>query len=332
MSWSTGLICPRCINMLKEVDCSLICEKCLDDYKIRDGIAIFSSTDNFVSLSEELFDCSKDSKFSGWDYLLYNYNRKQLESQGTIEEDQRIADWRYLLPLAENNVALVLGSGLGYVPMALAEKCKRVYAVDSLWENVSFINSRKTQLQKDNLFPVLVEENTELPFAEDYFDIIALRRFFWGGGRIKNFRDTIKEVYRLLKIDGIVNLNVENRFSIQNLLSHGRKKKPLYLHTIYGYKKILQSQGFYDIQFFAPLPRYDGVPLFYIPLESVQVMNFFFKNIFPLIETVSPEVKRKYAMEYFVAKAGVRLSLLLKLTGLARLFVPGFSIFAKKGV
>ncbi|MDA2912733.1 hypothetical protein MYX77_02020 [Acidobacteriia bacterium AH_259_A11_L15] len=129
---------------------------------------------------------------------------------------------------------------------------------------------------------------------------------------------------------GIVYLSLGNRLAFQHLFRRGKNGSSLPLHTIYGYRRILEAEGFSEFQFYAPLPHYDGIPLFYVPLEDTHALNFFLRHIFPLLETVSPEVRRAYAFEYAVAKIGVRLALLFKLTGLAKVFVSGFSIIAKK--
>jgi len=165
--------------------------------------------------------------------------------------------------------------------------------------------------------------------------------------------EALRRVYYHLKNDGYLYIGIENRFGFQyllggkdhnglpfvsllprfmaNLLSKRFAGEPYttYQYSIYGYKKALQEVGFSEIKFYAPLPQY-RTPLFYIPLDNVNVLNYFFKNIFPLFNMVSPEVKRHYAFQYKVAKIGVKIALIFKLTWLAKFIAPGFSIIAKK--
>jgi hypothetical protein len=66
-------------------------------------------------------------------------------------------------------------------------------------------------------------------------------------------------------------------------------------------------------------------------MEHHNVLDYFFYNIFPLFEVVSQETKRVYGMQYTVAKIGVRLAKILRLTAMTKLFFPGFSVIARNG-
>ena len=70
--------------------------------------------------------------------------------------------------------------------------------------------------------------------------------------------------------------------------------------------------------------------MFYVPVDEPQGMAFFLKDIFPLFEMVSPEIKHTYSREYALAKAAVYLTQVLHLESAVRLFVSGFGIVAKK--
>ena len=268
----------------------------------------------------------------GWETALYDFTKAQVARDGTVPEDQRTADWKYLLPLNNDSVALVIGCGWSTVPFALSETCAKVYTIDSIWHKIAFLNIRKRQQGIDNLYPIYVSGSLDFPFPEKRFDFVAVRNFQWGATQSIQLRDVVRSVNGLLREGGVAYFSLGNRWGFQQLLRRNKNTSSptLPLHTIFGYRHILQVEGFSEIQFYAPLPHYDGVPLFYVPLEDTQAMSFFFRNIFPLFEAVSPEVKRAYAFEYVVAKMGVRLALLFRLTGLAKVFVPGFSIIAKK--
>ena len=195
---------------------------------------------------------------------------------------------------------------------------------------VAFINARRKQQGIDNLFPVYVSGVLDLPFPEKCFDLVAMGDFQWDATRSIRFREIARRIHGLLKEGGRVYFSLGNRLAFQHLFGLVKDQTTLPSHTIYGYRHILQEEDFSEIQFYAPLPHHDGVPLFYVPLEDNRALTFFFRNIFPLFEMVTPEVKRAYAFEYAIAKMGVRLALVLRLTGLTKIFVPGFSVLAKK--
>lgn len=272
----------------------------------------------------------QDAELFGWETALYNLNREQLAKCGIIQEDQRCADWRYLLPLNSKSDLLLLGSGWGAIPVALSEVCRSVYAVDSSWEKTKFLDIRRIQQGKDNLFPINGRCDSELPFPDGSFNAVAVNELQGKWRRSQTFPKAIRAFYRLLKEDGILYLSLRNRLSFQGLLRGNDKPASSIRYSIFGYKAILREEGFSKIQFYAPLPRQDGIPLFYIPLMGDLPMKFFFRNIFPLFEAVSPEVKKAYGFQYAVAKLAVRLNLHLGLTSLAKVFVPGFMIIAEK--
>ena len=271
-----------------------------------------------------------DTETHGWKKAFYEFSKAEIGSGGTVPEDQRIADWKYLLPLNRDTRALVFGCGWGTVAVALSEICGTVGVIDSDCEKLSFLNGRKKQQRIDNLYPIYVKDRSGFPFSESSFDLVSVGGHSWGVNQPVEVRDIVRDAHGLLKDGGTVYLSFRNRLAFQDLLKWGKSSAPFRLHTAYGYRRILQAEGFSEIQFYAPLPRYDGIPLFYLPLENSHALNFFLRNIFPLFEMVSPEVKRAYAMEYAVAKLGVRLTLLFRLATLAKIFVPGFNIVAKK--
>ena len=93
---------------------------------------------------------------------------------------------------------------------------------------------------------------------------------------------------------------------------------------------MLRAEGFGGVRFYTPLPQHEVVPLFYLPLDDSKSIAFFFRSIFPLLDTISSEAKKAYALEYALAKLVVQIALFCRLTWLARYFVPGFSIIAQK--
>ena len=280
--------------------------------------------------NDEMRHLLRVAESHGWDTAFYDYCKAQVASGGTVPEDPRVADWRYLLPLNRDTRALVLGCGWGAVPIALAETCGTVFAADPAWEKIAFLNVRRRQQRIDNLYPVHVRDGLDLPFAGNYFDMVSVRGFQWRAAQSVRVRDVVRRVHGLLREGGIAYLSLGNRLGFQHLFRQGRNGSFMSLHTIYGYRRILQAEGFAGICFYAPLPHYEGIPLFYVPLEEAQALNFFFRNLFPLFEMVSPEVKQAHAFQYAVAKMGVRLALLFKLTSLTKGFFPGFSVIAKK--
>lgn len=266
----------------------------------------------------------------GLEAAFYDICRDQVRRDGRISENQRSADWKYLLPLNQDSNALVFGSGMGTIPISLAESCSKVYAIDSGWHKIVFLNKRKNQQRVKNLYPIYVNGDLNLPFLDHQFDLITVGEFGWKGKKSFQFEDLIQTIDNLLNVDGMLFLSLENRLGFQKFL--WRKEEGVFpsLHTIVGYKRILQAKGFINVQIYAPLPSPRGTPLFYLPLDDTQALKFFFQHIFPLFEAVSPEVKQSYDFEYFFAKLTVRVAQIFGLICLTKFFVPGFNIIAQK--
>jgi hypothetical protein len=300
-------------------------------WPVIDGIAVFGNIKTKNELvTDEMKRLLNLTESSGWDVASFEYAKSRIAKGSMPVEDQRMADWKYLLSLNNKSSALVLGCGWGTVPIALSEICANVYAIDTVWEKIVYLNILVGQHRINNLYPIYVSDRYEIPFPKRYFNLITVREYQWSTGQPVSFRGIVRRVYNLLSEEGVVSFSIGNRLAFQYLLRRTEKNDRSHFHNIFGYKHILQEEGFSDIQFYAPLPDYDGIPLFYVPVENNRAMAYFFHNIFPLFEMVSPEVKRLYAFDYKIAKIAVRLALSSRLTSLAKFFVPGFIIIAKK--
>jgi SAM-dependent methyltransferase/uncharacterized protein YbaR (Trm112 family) len=326
------LVCPQCSSPLCDGVGQLVCDKCLTSWPINDGIPVFGSSESVPEdevLSGELRQLLYVAETNGWATALYEYAKARIGRGGTTTEDQRTADWIYLMPLTRETKVVVLGCGLGTVPIVLAKACGKVYAADSSWEKIAYLNVRKRQQGIENLFPVFVRGVSGLPFPGKCFDLVSVRQFQWGM-KPTGFENVAQYVHRLLKDGGTAHFSLGNRLAYQRLLRREKKDPSFPLHTIFSYRRMLRAAGFSEIQFYSPLPHHNGIPLFYLPLENKPALDFFFRNIFPLFEMVTPEVKLRYGLEYAVAKVGVRICLFLKLTRFAKVFSPGFCIIAEK--
>lgn len=333
MDMLNNLVCPQCKNFLGKQGSELICNQCSMHWPIKEGIAVFTRVKDSLlheSIDDEFKELLHVAQVDGWEKAFYKFNKALILRGGRVPEDQRMGDWRYLLPPNGNSVVLVLGCGWGVIPFVFSETCAKVYAVDSTWHKIAFLNIRKRQQKINNLFPVYVSRGLRLPFPEKHFDLVVVREFQWAMNYFVEFREIVRHLNGFLKAGGVVNFVVGNRWGLQHLLRQKKNPPSLSLHTFFGYRRALQAEGFTNILFYAPLPHYDGIPLFYVPLESSQSLNFFLRDIFPLFDMVSPEVKQSYALEYKIAKICVRFAPIFRLSGLFKIFAPGFNIIANK--
>lgn len=247
-----------------------------------------------------------------------------------LGEDLRSTDWQYLFNLNKQCTVLLLGSGPGLLPAALSESCGKVYVIDSSRNRISLLNDRINREGIENLYPIYTNDLLEPPLREGRFDLIAVRNIESPLGHKVAFRVFVRKLYNLLKEGGSLFLEVENRLAFNSLIGKKRTAPSMSIHTLNGYRKALKVEGFSDIHFFAALPYHEARPLFLAPIDSNNVMDFFYREAFPLFEMVSPETKRIYGSQYRLAKAVVRISMRLNITGVLKLFFSGFSIIAKR--
>ena len=279
---------------------------------------------------EELRRLVRAAKAQGWSQALFEHTKREAAEGWPSPEDERAADWRYLVRWAPDGVALVLGCGRGVVPVALSECFGTVYAVDGVWERAAFLSIRALQQGIKNLQPVMVERGKGLPFSGECFDFVAVGAAGAELTQELGAEELVWVVHRLLRAGGTAQFSLGNRWGFDHLLGRGGGGSGPRRESLASYLRILGRVGFSDVRVYAPLPRHRGVPMFYVPLDGSTPMRFFLRNLSVLFDAVSPEVKRRHAVEYGVAKLGVRLTLLARGERIAKLFLPGFCIFAEK--
>lgn len=266
-----------------------------------------------------------------WEEIFFESCKESISRNDASPEDQRIADWRFLLPLSSLSESLIIGTGLGTVPIALTRMCQKVYAVDSSNKKISFLSLRKEQQSLNNLYPLCISDLGELSFPPQSFDLISIQP-----EREKDLTQerpltqVIDFLKRLLKPNGILHLTVPNSLSPNAVFRRMKSASHWTQQTYFYYRKILKEHGFSFVEVYAPLPHFDRTPLFYLPLNSPEIMNFFLNQVLPLIEMVSPESKRAYAKEYRLAKFGLSAVRRFKLARLIPYFVSGYCLLARR--
>jgi SAM-dependent methyltransferase len=326
------LVCPKCKNNLISKNTSLNCKTCESQWQSRRDIFNFSCKEDVQaegSLMRDLKHFLISPKPDKCNELIFKINQNHVARGEPIIEDQRMADWCYLLPHKRKNNALILGSGMGIIAIVLSQFYENVYVIDPVWEKLAFLEQRKQSVGRSNIVCIQGDSISDLPFPRYYFDLINISDFMWSFSS-DPLAENIMHVNELLRPDGVAFFGLKNRYSLLNIFDRQNSTGIISAQSMGRYKKTLGKCGFSVNTFYAPLPFYDGIPLFLLPLEGGNVIDYYFKSIFPLLEMVSPETKKDYAIQYSIIKVAVRFALIFKLTWLARYFVPGFSIIAQK--
>jgi SAM-dependent methyltransferase len=204
-----------------------------------------------------------------------------------------------------------------------------VYVIDDVLPRLQFLEARRNEQGLHNIHLILSDKKSPLPILPGSIDLVSICDSGWIDEGL-SFELVSAQMHRLLKNGGILYFLAKNKMGIQNLW-RSRSELESKAHSMSGYVNVMEREGFSEIDFYAPLPFYDGIPLFYLPLNDKRAMRYFFEHNFQLFEMVSPEVKKQYGLQYTLAKTAVKCALPLGLTGLSRHFLSGFAVFARKG-
>jgi len=270
----------------------------------------------------------QNSGLKSWNEIVYGSQEEAIAQGEHWSEDLRKYDWRYLLPHLQGKHVLIVGSQWGTLPFECAHSARHIYVGLCDSESLKFFTLRIREQNKHNITPFIIDHKEDLDrFAP--FDLIISIEASETLSLGRSFKDLISDYSSSLTQNGILFLSLDNRLGYKNLMSKKKKRKTSY--SLWGYKRELKKGGFDYLKFYAPLPTQDGVPMFILPLKNNFSIRYFFQYLFPLFNTASPEMKKKYALDYWLAKTAVFLSLKFKLTPLLKNFFPGFYVIAKKG-
>ncbi len=345
-------ICPRCkSNLLRETD-HYKCVSCVSEWRIENEVPIFLKRSLYWGeISKDKMLClNKVSSDTNWKVAIQAFLSK--EKQEFILNNKRI-NWKYFVNSDINSTILDVGSGWGTLSFELAKNCGMVYAFEPVYERVQFIQIRKTQDGAKNVIPVCGNA-LELPFPDEYFDIVILNGVLeWIGlydltAKANKVQEkALRGLFRVLKPGGSIYIGIENRTaffyflgtkdphsglcfvtlmpraiaSFYSKLARGKDYRE-YTYSYNGYKKILNKAGFRRINFYVPIPSYLNFK-YIIPLDSPRAIRYWLSNI----------IYHSFTNRTFSIKF---LFLILKIvcnTSFVRMvkyFVPDFSIVAVK--
>lgn len=357
-----NLVCPTCKHALTPTDGGLECTGCGAGYSVRDGIPSFAKHDFYWNEipRDEMQTVLQVAQEEGWQTAIYDVlNPEGSEVHATIGDERR-ADWKYLLPLSPTSRALDLGCGWGAAALALADVCGEVFAMDATWERVRFLDIRRRQQGVKNLVPIHGGDTLTFPFPDEHFDMVALVGVLeWFGESYQELppgsaqHKALTQLRTLLKPDGFLYIGIENRLGYDYLMgrpdhngvpyvgllprrladwiSLRQTGEPFRTHqyTLWGYRRLLQSAGFDQIQFYGDLPQYRH-PHFYIPLEDNHAFDYFMSHLWRSFIQGTPQRASEYRRAYQVADTGLSLARRLRMGRLAQYVVPGFSIIAQR--
>ncbi|MDO8589706.1 MAG: class I SAM-dependent methyltransferase [bacterium] len=271
--------------------------------KIVEGIPFFSE-DRYWGKApkEELERAVEVIEKEGWDEFRSRFSNK---FDQTFEENR--ADWRFVIPLAEDFRVLDVGAGMGRISIPLARVASSVVALDGSYLRMKFLKLRAEKEGLKNI-EVYVGDILDKPFGKESFDLIVMNGLLEWVGATERFHDpreaqiaSLKIAKDLLKKGGHLYIGIENRFALAYL--RGRDHSGLYFtsymprfvaniymklrrgrsydtytYTKSGYEKLLREAGFNNIEFYLTYPGYN-LPRMMIPYDNLNALSYALHSI-----------------------------------------------------
>jgi ubiquinone/menaquinone biosynthesis C-methylase UbiE/uncharacterized protein YbaR (Trm112 family) len=234
--------CPSCKAILKQENNNLICVQCSAKYKIKDGIPIFTSSEEYWCNvdKEKMNELIADADQSG-DWL--EASKRHIPDYMKAYSFLYRADAQFIFPINSQSRVLDAGSMWGGLTVPIAQYCKEIVALDKTWETLRLLKTRATQMDINNIIPI-VSPIHNLPFPDNHFDFVMLNGVLeWLGMEQdvvldehwdKKRKDTyvhktnpremqleaLKELHRVCKPNGSMYIAIENRVGVQYFFGH----------------------------------------------------------------------------------------------------------------
>lgn len=343
------LTCPHCRIALHLDDATILCPECNSRASIQAGINNFLVPGKSSSAQSDppLNDFNRIASTQGWQAAAEAIASKSANPVHHLEyiTSEARADFRFLLPVTQDEIVLDMCGGWGNMTAAFARTCKHVFSLDSSWDKLVFSSLRSSQQGLDNItylhaHPALIP----LPQASCHIAVLAdtLECGFWQEAATNsqtNHLQILRSIWDKLVPGGCLYLGIENRYSYKYLL--GGKAPPSNLrfisllpsslanryshllrdidyqevaYSLGGITNLLRQVGFSNLKVYYPIPAYPKFR-FLADLNSRAATEFMISRL-----RVHLGFNRSF---YIFSKIASALGILPR-------FAPGFSILAYK--
>ena len=328
-----GLVCPACKAHLTARGGELACADCRSSWPVVNGIPHFITDFPYwgeVPL-EDMKQINAAADRGSWKAPLLESKDPGVQRAAEMILNLDRANWQWLIDLPHDSRALDLGAGMGTNSHALGMRFREVIALEPVLERIRFMKQRFAQEGLANVKP-LRSSLWVLPFANESFDLVAMNGVLeWvpsgqqGDPRELQLR-ALRNAFNLLRPGGHFYLGIENRMcpgyligypdphcelpyvtALPRPLAHwyARRKGHKdgyrnYLYSSRGYRKLLESAGFKNIQCYVALPSYNN-PRFLIPIDG-DLFSHYIRNFTPQPASAWRKISREILLRLNLMK------------------------------
>ena len=244
-------------------------------------------------------------------------------------EDLRSADWQYYLPINNCGSALIFGSGLGVIPIALSKQYSNILVLDNNQKKIELLKKRIKSSSLTNVHTSLISSIKNLSLKDKSFDMV-----FWNANntfdKSLNAKSIVSFVSQYVKDNGILCISLRNHYSLIDRIFSDSDLLDNNSIKLKQCKSILNNLSYHLICILCPLPHIKGIPLFYIPTDNNDCLNYFLRVLSVRFLGISPELKRFYKIEYALTKIVIMICNFFSLGSIIKYFLPGYMIIAEK--
>ncbi len=305
---NADLHCPACASLLVETTSAVTCSKCRQSWTVQHGVPEFVTDFPYWGEipHEHMTEVLANAAARGWKSALLDSPHDCVRRPSEMILNLDRANWKWLTGLPAESRVLDVGAGMGANSHALATRFRGVVALEPVSERIEFMRHRFAQEGLANI-RVVQSSLWTLPFAPESFDLIAMNGVLeWvpqgqtGDPRELQLR-ALRNMQRLLRPGGSFYLGIENRFTPGYFVGHPdphcglpyvtilprplahwyarRRGQPGYRNYLYssrGYRRLLKSAGFRNVDIYVALPSYNH-PRYLIPLQR-NIFSYYTNN------------------------------------------------------
>lgn len=233
-----------------------------------------------------------NAHFSGWDFSYIN-NR--------MVEDKLPWDYRNIIEneFIGKNVLLDMGTGGGEFLCSLSNLPKNVYATEGYEPNIAIAEKR---LKEKNIILKPINNDNEIPFDNDYFDIIINRHESYN----------IQEIKRILKKDGVfITQQVGGLNDIDINVAFETKTMDYIEWCLIKNIEMFQNAGMEVIEFNEYIGKtkfYDlGAIVYYLKCVPWQVKDFSIDKYFGKLEIMNKIIVKNGYIDFILHRFYIKI-------------------------
>lgn len=355
------LKCLKCGAKLFVSADRCFCPECLAEWPILDGIPRFFQMPNYywgevdVDKARKLLDAARKES---WTNAVRVHFPDDEDMTVSLLDLQR-ASWAAMLGLDERSVALDVGSGYGAITHSISRFVGELYSIEAIPERIEFTQERLRQEGINNV-QLIQASAVALPLVEKSFDLVVTNGVLEWVGEWDTQDDArcaqlkfLSTIQRLLKVDGVLVIGIENRFGYPLFLGecdhsgiaytslvprrlasfmlrrssvphhrtrlNPRREYRTFTYSAQGYRKLLREAGFANVSCRWAEPGYNQ-PYHLTPLAKPQWIR---EQFLDLLDHPSPSPQKGWRRW---------LKRNLAFSSMLRLVLPEFVIVASSGM